>query len=205
MAPVKRTLLQIGLLYVAGILIGRWFTLPLHLLLGISLGLTALAILWTPARIFLLYPLLIIAGWTNQTFHTATLSPHDLRTLVGSEPQIVTIRGVLCETPSLRVFEQDEIESWRTLAQIDVSALCRNRQTWSPAFGRIAVSTPGALTNFFAGQIVEISGVARRPRIAVAEGTFDYRHYLEQQGIYYQLQTVGEKDWQLVSSPSKRP
>jgi competence protein ComEC len=202
---LKRPLLQIGLLYVVGILLGHSLSPSLNLLFGVSIGLAAAAIAWSQARAFLLYPLLITAGWTNQVFHTATLSPYDLRTIIREESQIVTVRGTLRETPSLRVFEQDEVESWRTLAQIEVSALCPNRQTWRRAFGRIAVSTPGALSNFFAGQIVEISGVARRPRIAVAEGTFDYRHYLEQQGIYYQLQTVGEQDWHLISSPNKRP
>src|SRR5207237_4921523 len=93
----------------------------------------------------------------------------------------------------------------RTLAQIDVASLCPNRQGWRPAFGRIAVTTPGALTNLFAGQVVEVSGVARRPRIAAAEGTFDYRRYLDQLGIYYQLQTVGEQCWQVISSPAARP
>jgi ComEC/Rec2-related protein len=202
---LKRPLLKVGLLFVAGILLGDWIALPLQLLVGIAFSVAALAVTWSRARIFLLYPLVILAGWTNQTFHTASLSPNDLRAIIGEQPQIVTVRGVLRDTPTLRVFEQDEVESWRTLAQLDVSAVCPNRQTWRPAFGHIAVSTPGALSNFFAGQIVEISGVARRPRIALAEGTFDYRQYLEQQGIYYQLQTVGENDWQLVSSPAKRP
>jgi competence protein ComEC len=205
MASVKRPLLQIGLLYVVGILLGHWFVLSLKLLLGVSIVVAAVAIAWSRARVFLLYPLIILSGWTNHSFQTATISPIDLRAIIGEQPQIVIVRGVLRETPSLRVFEQDELESWRTLAQLDVTALCPNRQSWLPAFGRIAVSTPGALSNFFAGQIVEISGVVRRPRIALAEGTFDYRHYLEQQGIYYQLQTVGEKDWQLVSSPTRRP
>jgi len=33
-------------------------------------------------------------------------------------------------------------------------------------------------TNFFVGQTVEITGVAGLPKIAFAEGTFDYRAYL---------------------------
>src|SRR2546428_2956797 len=39
-------------------------------------------------------------------------------------------------------------------------------------------------SNFFAGQTVEITGVVRPPKVAAAEGTFDYRSYLKQLGIY---------------------
>ena len=34
---------------------------------------------------------------------------------------------------------------------------------------------------------------------------FDYRAYLEQQGIYYQLQAASEQDWRVLPSPSKPP
>ncbi len=61
------------------------------------------------------------------------------------------------------------------------------------------------LTNYFAGQVVEITGVAQPPKIAAAEGTFDYRAFLRQLGIYYQLQAGSEQDWQIVSSPTAPP
>jgi hypothetical protein len=60
-------------------------------------------------------------------------------------------------------------------------------------------------TNIFAGQEVEITGVAGRPKIAAAEGTFDYRAYLSHLGIYYTLQEASEQDWRVVASPSKPP
>jgi hypothetical protein len=92
------------------------------------------------------------------------------------------------------------------MARIEVAALRRNRQSWQPAVGRMAVTTQGILsTNFFAGQEVEITGVAGRPRIAAAEGTFDYRAYLSHLGIYYTLQAASEQDWRVVASPSKPP
>jgi competence protein ComEC len=61
------------------------------------------------------------------------------------------------------------------------------------------------MTNFFSGQVVEIYGVAARPRLAVAEGLFDYRRYLEQQGIYYQLVAESESDWQIIQSAAGAP
>jgi len=41
--------------------------------------------------------------------------------------------------------------------------------------------------------------------LAAAEGTFDYRAYLQQLGIYYQLDAASEQDWQIISSPAQHP
>jgi competence protein ComEC len=202
---MRRPLFIVALLYVAGVLGARFISLAPPLLLTASLGLAALAVAWGRARAILLCPLVLLTGWTNLTLHTAVLSPNDLRRVIGSQPDIVTLRGRLRETPYLRVFEQGEKESWRALAQLEVTALCPNRKSWRPATGRVAVTTPGALSNFFGGQTVEITGVIGRPKIAVAEGTFDYRGYLSQLEIYYQLQAASEQDWQIVSSPASRP
>ena len=100
---------------------------------------------------------------------------------------------------------QDEKESWRTLAQVDLTAMRLNQQPWQPAIGRIAVTTPGMLTNFFAGQSVEILGVLHLPKLAAAEGTFDSRAHLKQIGIYYQLDAASEQDWQIIISPGRPP
>lgn len=153
----------------------------------------------------LLGALVFLAGATNLTLHTAILSPYDLRKVLSDKPAIVTLRGTLCETPSLRVFERREEESWRTVAQVDVGELCSLRGEWRPATGRIVVNTPGPLTNFHGGQRVEISGVIGLPKIAFAEGMFDYRAHQRQLGIYYQLQAESEQDWRLLSPPGPRP
>jgi competence protein ComEC len=106
------------------------------------------------------------------------------------------------ETPTLRVYQQAELSRWRTLARIRVTALRLEKEDWQPAAGRIAVTTAGSLTNLFSGQIVEAFGVAALPKRAVAEGTFDYRKYLQQQGIYYQLTCESESDWRVIQSPA---
>jgi competence protein ComEC len=143
--------------------------------------------------------------WSNAALSTAVLSPYDLRLITGDAPQLATLRGMLRETPAQRVFVQDEKESWRTVAQVELTAIRLNRQNWQPARGRVAITTPGALTNFFAGQIVEVFGVLRLPKLAAAEGTFDYRKYLKELGIYYQLEAGSEQDWQIISSPAHPP
>ena len=203
---MKRPLLPVALLYVGGILIAGLISLPPLFLLVASLSLASLAWAWPRARLVGLCTLLVLTGWTNHTLRTAILSPHDLRRILGEQPEIVTLRGTVRETPVQRVYEHNQQESWRTMARIDVTALRLNRQSWQPATGRMAVTTRGILsTNFFAGQEVEITGVAGRPKIAAADGTFDYRAYLNQLGIYYQLQAASEQDWRIVSSPSRPP
>jgi len=202
---MKQPLLRITAYYVGGILVADWIRLPPTVLLGVTWGLSMLALAWVRGRDWLLYPLIIVAGWTNATLHTAVISPCDLRVVLGEQPALATVRGRLLETPSLRMFELGQKESWRTLARLEITALRPNQGNWQPATGRLAATTPGTLTNLFGGQIVEVTGVIARPCLAVAEGTFDYRHFLEQQGIYYQLKAEGDKDWEIRHSPQRRP
>jgi competence protein ComEC len=203
---MKRPLLPVALFYVGGILISIVIPLSPLLLIAAALAVVILALAWSKARLALLYAALVLAGWTNSTLQTAIISPHDLRRILGEQPEIVTVRGTLHEAPVQRVVEQNQQESWRTLARVDVTALRINRKSWQPAFGRIAVTTRGLLsTNIFAGQTVEVTGVAALPRIAAAEGTFDYRAYLREQGVYYSLQAASESDWQIVGSPRAPP
>ena len=197
---MKRPLVPVALLYVGGILIALIIPVPPLLLLAGSLGLAALTLAWPRARLAGLCALIVLTGWTNHTLRTAILSPHDLRRILGEQPEIVTVRGAVRETPTQRVYAHGQQESWRTMARIDVMALRLNRQSWQPAAGRMAVTTQGILSsNFFAGQEVEITGVAGRPKIAAADGTFDYRAYLNEKGIYYQLQAASEQDWRTLS------
>ena len=201
---MKRPLVPVALLYVGGILIACVIPVPPFLLLICSLSLTVLTLAWPRARLIGLGALIVLTGWTNHTLHTAVISPHDLRRILGDQPEIVTLRGILRETPTQRVYEHNQAESWRTMARVEVTALRRNRRPWQPAAGRMAVTTLGILpSKFFVGQQVEITGVAAPPKMATAEGMFDYRAYLKQQGIYYHLQTAEEQDWHAVSSPSR--
>ena len=87
------------------------------------------------------------------------------------------------------------------MLQIRVKVKLRCGENWEPAVGFIIVTTPTALaSNFFSGQPVEISGVISPPPLPVAGGLFDYRTYLERQGIYFQLKTASAGDWKLLST-----
>ncbi len=203
---MRRPLILVALLYVTGILLGTFISAPLEWLMAQALILCLVALCWVRARQIVLPIILVMTGWTGEILHTAIISPDDLRRILGSQPELVTLRGTLRETPSWRVFVQDQKESWRTLCRVDVTAARLNHRKWQPAIGQVAVMTSGMLTNFFAGQIVEVSGVAHQPKTAAAEGTFDYRAYLQKLEIYYQLDAASEEeDWRIVASPSRRP
>ena len=216
---MKQPLFPVAVLYAGGILTGALLGvglgsgagilpasfIPPWALLGFCLGLAAVTLAWGRARPALLCVLIFLAGWTNLALHTAALSPNDLRRILGDQPAIVSVRGALRETPSLRAHERGERESWRATAQVEVTALSTNHGPWQPAAGRMAASTPGTLADFFGGQTVEISGVAALPKGAAAEGTFDYRAYLKELGIYYQLQAASEQDWRVLATPPAPP
>ncbi|HEY5912650.1 MAG TPA: ComEC/Rec2 family competence protein [Verrucomicrobiae bacterium] len=202
---MKWPLLRAALLYVAGVLLGSAVHASVYLLLALSFAVVGTALAWARLRPSLLLGVMLLAGWTNYTLQTAVISPHDLRRILSGDPQLATIRGVIAETPSLRVFELGETPVWRTLARIEVSAVRLDKQQWQPGSGRIAVATPGTLTNLFGGQEVEVFGVVAYPKGPIAEGTFDYRAFLAEQRVYYRLKADSEQDWTIIRSPRVAP
>src|SRR5437016_4992229 len=167
---MKRPLLLVGLLYVAGILAGEYLPFVPIGLLWLLAGILLVTLVWPQGRSTLLYAGVFIAGSANVTLQESALSPNDLRNIVAEEPQIITVRGVLIETPMVHQYETGGRTGWTTQARLDVSALKRDRGEWRPALGRIILSTPAQITNSFAGESVEVSGVLERPPRATAEG-----------------------------------
>jgi DNA internalization-related competence protein ComEC/Rec2 len=195
---MKRPLVPVALCYAAGLLLAEFFQPSLAVLFLLSFTLLFTALAWSRKRMVLLWPLLVLVGWTNLTSRTAVLSPQDLRVVLGTNAAFVTVRGTLAETPSQRVFERDEQELWRSLAQVEVTAL-KDGTNWSPVVGRVMTSTTGQLpAEFFSGQPVEITGILTPPATPIAEGLFDYRAYLARQGIHFQLKVVSTNAWQLA-------
>ena len=199
---MKHPLVAVVVGYAAGLLLAEYFQPPLVALFAVSFLVLVLVLVREKFRPLLICPLLALAGWTNLVSHTAVISPDDLRTLMGNEAALTTVRGTLAETPGLKIYERDGEQTEHTLAQVRVSELRRD-DVWRPALGAIIVTTPGALAgNFFAGQPVEISGVIGPPPRPAAQGLFDYRTYLRRQGIYFQLKTASVDDWKLLSTNS---
>jgi ComEC/Rec2-related protein len=194
---MKRPLVAVVSCYAIGLLLAEIFQPPLTQLFFFSFALLALAIALPRFRPHLICALLVLTGWTNLIFHTAIISPNDLRNLIGDQTQIVSVRGISIQTPQIKISERGGEETEHSLAQVRVSEIRRD-DIWQPALGQIIVSTPGAPPeNFFAGQSAEISGVIARPGFPLAEGLFDDRDFLQTRGIYYELKTDSTNDWQL--------
>src|ERR1022692_3003442 len=107
---MKRPLGMVALLYGGGLLLAEFFPSPLLPLFSFSFGLALVAICVSSARKFLIWPLIVCAGWTNLVWHTAIVSPDDLRISQGNTAEIVNVRATLLETPSQRMFVLDEKE-----------------------------------------------------------------------------------------------
>ncbi len=202
---MNRPLVSVVLAYAAGLLLGQFFQTSPTLLFGTAFFLLILALVLEKIRSHLLWPLLVLAGWTNFTVHTQIISPQDLRALLTNEPAQIIVRGQLTETPSERVYVRDEVESWRTLVRLNVSAIDHGTN-WLPANGQIMVATPGKLPDkFFTGQEVEVAGIIAQPDTPVAEGLLDYRAFLQRQGIYFSLKAYSTNTWKLLSTNTTPP
>jgi ComEC/Rec2-related protein len=194
---MKRPFVTVVSFYGIGLLLAGLFQPPL---IALFTAFFFNLILFFSLRKFqpvLLCALLVLSGWTNLIFHTAIVSPNDLRRLIGDETQIVTVRGTLAQTPQIKLSRRRETELEHSLAQVRVAEI-QSRGNWQTAAGEVIVSTPGDLdANFFGGQSVEIKGVMARPPPPLAEGLFDDRAWLQTRGIFYELTTQSTNDWKL--------
>ena len=198
---MKRPLVPVALLYGAGLLLGNLGEAPLAglFLAGFGFGVGALG--WPRARLWLLAGLAVVCGWANLQSRTTAVSPQEARRLAGESPCLVTARGVLSGRPSARVLVREEQERWHTLALRELTALRLGHGDWRPARGAVQTTTPGVLPGALRdGQSVEVEGVLSAPAAPLAEGLFDYRLYLEQQGIYHQMKVSSTNFWRLYGA-----
>ena len=196
---IKRPFVPVALSYIAGVLVADWISFPVAALCVLTLDVALLALIWARHRSLLLLPLIFLAGAINLTLHTALLSPHDLRAIMETRSEFLTLRGALSETPYHRIYDQNSEPVHRSIAQINVHAIKLKNESWRPVCGVVAVSTAGILPDkFHAGQEVEVAGVLQPPRAPVAEGLFDYRTFLRRAGIFYQLKVDTLDDWKIV-------
>lgn len=203
---MKQPLIAVALCYGAGVILGHFVEAPLWPAFIVSFGLTAVALASAAVRPLALPLLLLVFGWLNLSSRTAVLSPDDLRLLIGGEPALVSVRGEIKGMPTERVSVQDDKESRRSLAELEVKELRVGRGKWQPAFGRVMSRTAGLLgSNVFAGQTIEVSGIALQPPPPVAEGVFDYATYLRQRGIHYELKVESEQDWRVTGRDHTPP
>jgi hypothetical protein len=98
---MKRPLVAVVSCYVSGLLLAALFRPPLAVPFAVSFLVLVLVLVLKKLRPWLIWPLLALVGWTNLASRTAVLSPNDLRTLLGNDAAIVSVRGNLVETPHI--------------------------------------------------------------------------------------------------------
>ncbi len=233
---MRRPLLFAALLYAAGVLLGEMRPQSPFILLAIAVtaGLACFGCWWVVgvagalathrANLFaqstglgvllgarlqfgFAVVLLVFAGWTNHVFHTAILSPLDLRQLIQGEAEIITLRGQMVNTPLQRITRRESGSTERLLVMIDAESIGRDDQ-WQTAGGRVMVATTNRLdAGYYAGRRVEVDGVIARPSGPMAPDLFDYRQYLMRRGIHFELRTDEFTQWSLLdtNAPPSRP
>ena len=196
---LKHPLVPVTLCYAGGVVVAAWLAVPLTGALVLAGVVAGVALASERGNPWLLGLLLFLAGVVNLTSRTAILAPHDLRTVLGTEPVLTTVRGRLVVTPAERLYGTGDRETTRTIARLEVEAL-EGFGAWQPVVGRVVVSTPAPLDEgFFGGRTVEVYGVLQRPPAAWAPGLFDARRHFRWQGIHYVLEARTTNDWRLAA------
>ena len=207
---MPRPLVPIALIYAGGILVGEWLPGVVPGLLGGSALTMVVAFFPGPGRRWFLVLSLFLLGWTNHSVQQAALSPFDLRHRTSSQPELVSLRGNLLDTPEVRLAEDpsgDTPAAARSQAIVRVVALGR-RGDWQPAVGEVLVTVPGTLRDdFYAGRAIEVFGVLQVPPGAAAPGLFDYRRHLAHEGVHFMVKSRDAADWRLLDEvrPPPRP
>ena len=202
---MKRPLGIVALLYAGGLLAAQFFQPPLTVLYPVSLSVALGAIAFARIRAWLLWPLVVLAGWTNMVSHTAIISPNDLRVVLSPWNDLVDMRGKLVERPETHTFLAFDQVRYTTMCRLEVSEV-RQGGAWKPGVGTVAVLTRGLLpTNYFSGQSVEIHGLVEPPPGPVAEGLFDFGRWLTRHAVYFEVSTKGADDWKLVPPTLAKP
>jgi ComEC/Rec2-related protein len=194
----KRPFLPVAALFALGIVGGRNFSFELFkCVVAFCIGL--LFLLARPSRVFAAAFLCFVAGAGFYAARYEIWSENDLRLILPDQPVLATVHGRLIDTPALRDFYSGTNVAEYSYAQLKLSEILINKE-WRPAVGVLAASMRGTLgPDFFKGRSVEVAGVISMPKRAPAEGLFDYREYLFNSRVFYQLRTEGTNDWRLLS------
>lgn len=158
----------------------------------------ALAGLWTRGFAVGIGLALFGAGALSYQATQRPLAPDDLRGRVDASGELGTVRGILDETPSVRLTERRGQWVERTVVRLRVGGWRRPGEGWEPASGRVMISSQGVPdARFFRGQSVEISGLVAAPPGPAAPGLFDHATFLRRQGIGLQVRCEAPGDWAL--------
>jgi competence protein ComEC len=180
----------------AGIVVDR-FVQPLDTKTLVMVALAFATLAAVTARRFLLFaPSLLIAvfalggGWHH--YRWFDVAPDDLALGVGETPRPAWVRGVVRESLGSRHqargygFEQRDTERVISRFLVDITAI-NDGSVWHDVSGRAVVSVTGQCTTIHAGDAVQAAGGLARVTGPLNPGEFDYRAFLQAQGIRLRL------------------
>jgi competence protein ComEC len=179
-----------------GIMTDRWF-LPLETgtWVWIALALGALATL-TVRRLFASCIGILAAfcaiggGWHHHRW--SDLAGDDLAWSITEAPRPAWVRGVISEARGIRHrkegfgFAKNDEEKVTTRFVLDLTAVS-DGERWHAASGRTVAVVTGDRSEIRAGQAVEAAGQIARVGPPLNPGEFDYRVFLQAQGIRLRL------------------
>jgi competence protein ComEC len=180
----------------AGIVVDR-LAEPLQTKTWIAMTLVfAAAAVLTARRLLLCAPLFLVAvfalggGWHH--YRWFDVAPGELARSLGETPQPAWVRGIVQEVLGSRHqargygVERGDPERVITRFVVDIKAFC-DGSAWHQATGRALVNVTGSCTGIQAGQAVQAAGQLARVAAPLNPGEFDYRAFLQAQGIRLRL------------------
>lgn len=211
---MKRPLAWPALLFIAGIVLGRFAAASFTVFVSIAFVLAVAALAWSWGRPVLLGLSIVAAGAAAFAHQTSVIGPRDLRRVLGTEPRIITIRGELREWPYQRYYDDrggsitslegraPRAHRTRSLTRITARQFrFSETEEWRPAVGDVAVVSEGrAVEHLWRGQQVEVMGVIAPPESALAPGLFDYRAHLSLLQIHYRLRVSSADEWKVLGA-----
>lgn len=182
-----------------GIVAGRSLSIPFFAAF-VCWAITLVFLAVQKSRSVALLPFFFVLGLTFYSGRYEVFSGNDLRVLLDDQELLARVRGTLLDTPSMREIQQGEKVKVRYSARLRVESIELNGE-WHSAKGEVATLVKGDLpSDYFEGQTVEIYGILRPPQAAHIPGLFDFREYLKDRRIFYQVTSESSADWQVFSS-----
>src|SRR5262245_8654404 len=124
-------------LFIAGILLADFGVWNFTAFIVTAFVLTVAGLAIPLFRSYLLAGAIIATGGATLSLQTRVVAPNDLRRIVGPEPQIVAVRGMLIESPYYRYHDRGSRE--QALAKMEAHAVrLRVGDEWQRVCGRIA-------------------------------------------------------------------
>ena len=190
-------MLWVAACFGVGLVFGNEFGGDWALLLGVACVTLALAFFVTRLRLALAALTLAVLGWADFVIQTAIFSPRDLRVLQGPQSSLLSVLGVLIESP-IKTLPKDSDPPGRperAHARFRVRSILTDRG-WVPAQGTVMVHGTGRFANAAcSGMLIELTGVLAKPAQSALPLLFDYRAYLERLGIHYVLTLGSDADF----------